>query len=278
MRYAVPNFRTLELSNFRTSSSPSPPKKIRAIRAIRSFFTHPVPIQFSYSQDSRNSRFQNPRANLRSSALIGGRIHQPSTTNHQPPAALRAAGFTIIELLIVVMIIAILFSILLTVIRTVERHTLQTVTQAEIKTIETAWKQYFAHYQMWPMATNNLPASLPDNLLGEELAKILRGHTDADPQNPDRVIFMEFTRFADIDDAGGKTEIPVNAWGESGRYKPADCAYYVMFDEDGDNEMLVDPGHDHSTTNIFRSIAVWSFNPAIRDDSDKPKLMGSWMQ
>jgi prepilin-type N-terminal cleavage/methylation domain-containing protein len=189
--------------------------------------------------------------------------HQPSTTN-QPRAA-----FTLIELLMVVMIIAVLFSIILSAIRTVERHTLQTVTQAEIKTIETAWKQYFAHYQMWP--TN----SMPDNLLGEDLAKVLRGDVDARDQNPDQAIFMEFTRFADHE---GK-QIPVNAWGESGRHKPEDCAYYVMFDDDGDNVLEVTPGTGYTVTNLFRSVAVWSFNPAQTEtDSAKPKLLGSWMQ
>ena len=196
--------------------------------------------------------------------------HQPLTTNH-----IRAA-FTLIELLMVVMIIAILFSILLSAIRTVERHTLQTVTQAEIKTIETAWKQYFAHYQMWPNATNDVC------LLDEKLARILAGNPDAEHEayNRDKIIFMEFTRFADYEGE----QIPVNAWGESGRFKPGDCAYYVMFDDDGDNEILVpieapSVGSTGASTNLFRSVAVWSFNPAQTEKgSDQPKLLGSWMQ
>jgi hypothetical protein len=175
----------------------------------------------------------------------------------------------------VVMIIAVLFSILLSAIRTVERHTLQTVTQAEIKTIENAWKQYFAHYQMWP--TNNLP----DFMLDEDLAKVLRGHTDADDLNPDRVIFMEFTRFAKL--SSGDVEIPVNAWGESGRHKPEDCAFYVVFDDDGDDQIEVAPGAGYTNTVLLRSVAVWSFNPAQTEEesgagSARPKLLGSWMQ
>jgi prepilin-type N-terminal cleavage/methylation domain-containing protein len=185
-------------------------------------------------------------------------------------------AFTLIELLMVVMIIAVLFSILLSAIRTVERHTLQTVTQAEIKNIETAWKQYFAHYQMWP--TNNPSAGFPENLLGEDLAKVLRGDADA-ANNPDRVVFMEFTRFAEFENE----QIPVNAWGESGRHKPEDCAFYVMFDHDGDNQLEVAPGAGYAPTNILRSVAVWSFNPAQTEKAggtgrDRPKLLGSWMQ
>ena len=194
------------------------------------------------------------------------------TANCQLPTA-NCPAFTLIELLMVVMIIAVLFSILLSAIRTVERHTLQTVTQAEIKNIETAWKQYFTHYQMWP--SNNVPANFPENLLGEDLAKVLRGDADAKNQNPDQVIFMEFTRFADFENV----PIPVNAWGESGRHKPENCAFYVMFDHEGDNQIEVAPGTGYTTTNLFRSVAVWSFNPAQTEkDSDKPKLLGSWMQ
>ena len=234
-------------------STPPHLEEIRAIREIRSFPPQTASIPLSTKLATRYSRTTN---------------HQPSTIN-QPRAA-----FTLIELLMVVMIIAILFSILLSAIRTVERHTLQTVTQAEIKTIETAWKQYFAHYQMWP--TNNLSA---DYRLGEDLAKVLGGHADAETLNRDQIIFMEFTRFADHEGE----QIPVNAWGESGRHKPGDCAYYVMFDDDGDNEILVpldapSTGSAGASTNLFRSVAVWSFNPDVRDDDDKPKLMGSWMQ
>ena len=196
------------------------------------------------------------------------------TANCQLPTA-NCPAFTLIELLMVVMIIAVLFSILLSAIRTVERHTLQTVTRAEIKTIENAWKQYFAHYQMWP--TNNLP----DCRLDEVFANALRGQADATALNPDRVIFMEFTRFAKL--GSGDEEIPVNAWGESGRHKPEDCAFYVMFDDDGDDQIEVAPGEGYATTNLSRSVVVWSFNPAQTEKESgagtaKPKLLGSWMQ
>ena len=195
------------------------------------------------------------------------------TANCQLPTA-NCPAFTLIELLMVVMIIAVLFSILLSAIRTVERHTLQTVTQAEIKNIENAWKQYFAHYQMWP--TNP-----PNYLIDERYANALRGQeqeTDREKKlNPDDIIFMEFTRFAKLNT--GNEQIPVNAWGESGRHKPEDCAFYVMFDDAGVNQIEVTPGKGHTQTNLFRSVVVWSFNPAqTEEDSDKLKLLGSWMQ
>ena len=124
------------------------------------------------------------RAPLGSPSLATTRAtrHAPSI-NRQPPTTNHA--FTLIELLMVVMIIAVLFSILLSAIRTVERHTLQTVTQAEIKNIENAWKQYFAHYQMWP--TNNLP----DCRLGEAFANVLRGHADADVARRRRSVYQQ---------------------------------------------------------------------------------------
>ncbi len=174
----------------------------------------------------------------------------------------------------VVMVISILFSILLSAIRTVERHTLQTVTQAEIKNIETAWKQYFAHYQMWPTKP-------PGNRIDARYADALRGlkENGSDDLNPDGIIFMEFTRFAEYE---GK-QIPVNAWGESGRHKPEDCAFYVAFDHDGSNRLDVAPGTGYTNTVLYRSVAVWSFNPAQTEKAggtgrDRPKLLGSWMQ
>ena len=171
----------------------------------------------------------------------------------------------------VVMVISVLFGILLSAIRTVERHTLQTVTRAEIKNIENAWKQYFAHYQMWP--TNP-----PDNCIDARYADALRGldAADNDSFNKDGIIFMEFTRF----DSENR---PANAWGESRRYNEDECAYYVMFDDDGDNRIQVpievpSSGGSGVSTNLARSVAVWSFNPTRRDASDRPAVLGSWQQ
>lgn len=180
-------------------------------------------------------------------------------------------AFTLIELLMVVMVITILYGILLSVIRTVQRHTLQTVTRGELKNIENAWKQYFAHYQMWPETAGHQ--------IDKEVSEALQGITNspwAANWNPDGIAFMEFSRF----DADRR---PLNAWGESGRHDKDMCSYYVLFDTDGDNRLLatdVGPlpnGLPVPFTNaLFRGVAVWSYNPEERDDARK--TLGSWQQ
>jgi prepilin-type N-terminal cleavage/methylation domain-containing protein len=195
------------------------------------------------------------------------------TANCQLPTANCApvSAFTLIELLMVVMVIAILFSILLSAIRTVQRHTLQTVTRGEIKNIENAWKQYFAHYQSWP--TNQPPMHLIDETRARELQGIAG---TAATLNPEGIVFMEFSRF----NATGR---PLNAWGESGRHNEDLCSYYVMFDTDGDNQLLESdveslPGSllKPFTNSLYRGVAVWSYNPEAREDSRK--VLGSWQQ
>jgi prepilin-type N-terminal cleavage/methylation domain-containing protein len=198
-----------------------------------------------------------------------------SCYKHPPPVVARRAAFTLIEMLLVVMVISILFGILLSAIRTVERHTLQTVTRGEIKNIENAWKQYFAHYQMWP--TNQ-----PDQqLINDEIALALQGiiPDDVNPYstlNPDRVVFMEFSRF----NADGT---PLNAWGESGRHNKDACSYYVAFDIDGDNQLKLVEDKIQALPNNWpppftnsvlpRGVIVWSYNPAADN-----KVLGSWQQ
>ncbi|MDD5708122.1 MAG: type II secretion system protein [Kiritimatiellae bacterium] len=180
------------------------------------------------------------------------------------------AAFTLIELLMVVMVITMLFGILLSAIRTVQRHTLQTVTRAEIKNIENAWKQYFAHYQMWP--TNP-----PPYRIDAAMARSLQGVEANSAINPDSLVFMEFSRFA----LDGR---PLNAWGDSGRHPNDLCSYYVFFDNDGDNEVSVplyaglETPDTTTTTNLLRGVAVWTYNPEIKDSGGNPVVLGSWQQ
>jgi type II secretory pathway pseudopilin PulG len=199
-----------------------------------------------------------------------------------PPRATRRAAFTVIELLMVVMVITILYGILLSVIRTVQRHTLQTVTRGELKNIENAWKQYFAHYQIWPAKKEGQESDI--HRIDQEMAEGLQGITNnawAEHWNPHGIAFMEFSRFdADAD------RRPLNAWGESGRHDKDMCSYYVMFDHDGDNRLLdtevgnLPDGLPIPFTNeLFRGVAVWTYNPEVKDEAtDKPVVLGSWQQ
>jgi prepilin-type N-terminal cleavage/methylation domain-containing protein len=205
-----------------------------------------------------------------------------TTSSCEAARGRRAAGraaFTLIELLVVVMVIAILYGMLLSAIRTVQRHTLQTVTRGELKNIENAWKQYFAHYQVWPETDG---AEETARLIDGDMAWALQGVTNsawAARWNRDGIVFMEFSRL-DADDGR-----PLNAWGESRRFEKDLCSYYVAFDIDGDNqievrpcERLGSPGASPAT-NVFRGVVVWTFNPEIKDRATgMPAVMGSWQR
>lgn len=209
------------------------------------------------------------------------------------------AAFTLIELLLVILVLTILYGISLTSIRAVSRHTHQTATAAELKSIETAWKQYYAHYQRWPTNAPDTTAEHPDGLV-EELAEAMQGtgDDDADLMNPDKIVFMEFAR---LNDKGA----PLNVWGESGRFADAPCLYYVAFDDDYDNWVefptddlpVSETESDPKSTSeylkkwralrafekngenyrIRRGVIVWTFNPEIKADSPD-YLIGSWQE
>ncbi len=195
-------------------------------------------------------------------------------------------GFTLVELLMVIVVLTILFGISLTAIRTVARNTNKTVTRSELKSIESAFKQYYAHYQCWPLTNETADASSP---IGEALAEILMGtEEDTALSNPDKLVFMEFARVT-------KDGLPLNSWGESGRFKEAVCQYHVAFDTDGDNwitfptnnisdwaafhEMASSGDGDTatSTRKLRRSVIVWTFDPELTPD-DEDYLIGSWQR
>lgn len=186
-----------------------------------------------------------------------------------------SAGFTLAELLMVMIVIAILSSISLTVMRTVARHTYRTVALAEIKAIESAWHNYYAHYGNWPVTNTSADVSLP---LDRDLSLILQGREkDQNRSNPDNIPFMEFAHT-------DKDEVPYSIWSESGRFKKEECLYHVMFDTTADNQMLF-PSNSPSWNatgkdpefKVRRGVIVWTFNPELTPDNEN-YLIGSWEQ
>ena len=205
-------------------------------------------------------------------------------------------AFTLVELLLVITIISILLGLLISTVRAVRRFSRQTITRGEIKNIEAAWKQFYAHYQYWPNA-DAIDTGVSDTVtrvdengdvqheLLAPLARMLEGTAvpvEGDPAgittyNADKIAFLELSRFnGDAD--------PVNAWGRdrtifvSGK-KPN--TYVVIFDSNGDNEILLDLP-DQTSTNLFRSVAVWTENPEYTEDAaandGPPRYFGSWME
>lgn len=180
-------------------------------------------------------------------------------------------GFTLIELLLVVMVITILFGILLSAVRTVQRHVLKTVTRAELRGLEGAWKQYYSRHQTWPAFRNE------QGILDREMAEGLQGITNsawAQEYNAEAMPYFEFARFA----ADGR---PLNAWGDSGRHDARLCDYHLVFDYDGVSEVEVpltadEAGEPVTWTNVPRSVAVWTVDPQERDS--RRRVLGSWQR
>ncbi len=192
------------------------------------------------------------------------------------------AGFTLTELLMVMMVMTILYCIALSAIRAVDRTARKTAARAELKSIETAFKQYYAHYQNWPGILAKDAEDRDDVPIDAALAKILDG-TDVttgnrdDGGNPDKMIFIEFSRMTD-------DGIPLNPWGASGRYEKDQCRYHVAVDADGDNSVqFVSDNYENAnavkllpSNRRFRgSVIVWTFNPELTKDNED-YLIGSW--
>jgi prepilin-type N-terminal cleavage/methylation domain-containing protein len=184
----------------------------------------------------------------------------------------RQEGFSLVEMLIVVSIISMLLGMLYSAIRSVQRYSRESVTRGELKSIESAWKQYYAHYQCWPTGTWTVagvtmtPETVADDIqysLDAPFARMLEGRaitndTNGQILNSEAIAFLELTRF----DTSGA---PVNAWG-----MPQGRRYSVVFDLNGDNLVPV-LTNAASRTTVPRAVAVWTEHP------DKAgRTLGSW--
>jgi len=192
----------------------------------------------------------------------------------------RCAGFTLTELLMVMMVVTILYCISLSAIRAVDRTARKTAAQAELKSIETGLKQYYAHYLGWPNPSSGEATTSGDVSAPVEgrLSRILGGMSGAsvtDEDNPDKLIFVEFARL-------DKDDRPLNPWGPSGRYDSEKCLYHVAMDADGDNYVRFPSNLTGNAVSLLPSdkryrgsVIVWTFNPELKTD-DEDYLIGSW--
>ena len=218
-------------------------------------------------------------------------------------------AFTLPELMMVMMVIAVLLGMILSAIRALHRHSLRTVALSEVKGIETAWKQYYAHYQCWPVIAKEggLDTSVQENpedatyMINKPIALALAGDEDYDSTikdkiNPDNIPFMEFIHF-DKDNAGDNNN-PINPWGLT--TIDVNRCYFVRFDNDGDGRIALPDGGDEPENRkdkdwpvksydddkhiVHASVIVWTYNPEIhvgdKDGANKSRnderIIGSW--
>jgi len=215
------------------------------------------------------------------------------------PSFLRSQGgrknrfaFTLIEMIIVISIISVLLGLLYGALERAKKFSRRTITFSELKSVESAFKQYYAHYHAWPsngMANADARIQSGEDLgfvIDKNIAKALQGFFETETYralNPEAIPFIEFSRYSP------GTGAPVNPFkSEKSTTTDTSRAYKVLFDTDGDRQIFI-PGNDPDAagstdaTNIIASVAVWTLIPATRktDTSGQPQqvgdvLFGSW--
>ena len=206
-------------------------------------------------------------------------------------------AFTLMEMLVVISIISVLLGLLYGALERAQKFSRRALTYTEIKNIETAFQQYFAHYQQWPsnnLAQMKLTSDIDSGFVIDlKMARMLQGvsvdnTTEMDEINPARIPFLEFARYS----RSSSNPMPINPFKSlSDNANDTSRAYKVLFDMDGDRQILV-PGDDQDAsanniniqpTNIIASVVVWTMIPATRtsDASGSRETMtdvilGSW--
>lgn len=196
-------------------------------------------------------------------------------------------------MIIVISIISVLLALLYGALERAQKFSRRTITYTELKNIETALKQYHAHYHTWP--TNDLAnvqiISGDDQgfILDERTSNLLKGFLPpgvSEEQNksfnPELIPFLELSRYSTV------TYAPVNPFKPNNANNPGTTrAYKLLFDTNGDRQITIGADTDApgttQPTNIIADIAVWTVIPGTRqtDSSGSPQnvsdvIFGSW--
>ncbi|NLC81301.1 MAG: type II secretion system protein, partial [Lentisphaerae bacterium] len=139
-------------------------------------------------------------------------IRQAAPDRGRKNPACAAGGFTLIEMLIVISIISVLLGLLYGALERAQKFSRRAIAYTELKSIETAFKQYHAHYQNWPsnnVASATITGADGDRgfIIDENIAKALQGVFNDENYrdlNPEAIPFIEFPRYSPV------TKAPVN--------------------------------------------------------------------
>jgi prepilin-type N-terminal cleavage/methylation domain-containing protein len=202
----------------------------------------------------------------------------------------RPQAFTLIEMLIVISIISVLLGLLYGSLERARTFSRRAIAYTEVKNIEAAFKQYYAHYHDWPpenffnAATALSPAPTGNDngfIIDATAATMLQGTISDNTTpaaikeaNPDRIPFIEFAR-------KNNNSVPINPFRlvsstETRQYK-------VLFDLDNDSMIQVVESSANFQTNVYASVAVWTVIPGSTSSSQNngtqtatDEVLGSW--
>ena len=180
-------------------------------------------------------------------------------------------GFTLIEMLIVIGILSVLLGLLYGALERARKFSRYTIAYQEVKQLQAAFEQYYAHYNTWPVATNSITlVSSGDGqdvgfLITREIADALQGvskegnTTVFDSVNPDGIPFIEFQRF-------NRNGDPINPFKANSEADESRC-FWVFFDTSGNRQINIpqDPLLPSATsTTIVANVAIWTVIPGFR--------------
>ena len=193
-------------------------------------------------------------------------------------------------MIIVIAIISALLALLYGALERAQKFSRRTITFTELKNIESAFKQYHAHYHAWP--SNTLAAIQFESgedrgfIIDERIAALLQGNriagvspNDIAAFNPEMIPFIEFSRYSPV------TRAPANPFKPNNPGAPDTTrAYKVLFDTNGDRRIDVrDPDTGFTTNGIIANIAVWTIIPGTRQNDAagnpeplKDEIFGTW--
>jgi len=194
-------------------------------------------------------------------------------------------------MLIVISVISVLLGLLYGSLERARTFSRRAIAYTEVKNIEAALKQYYAHYHAWPPTafisamTSLTPApSSGDNgfVIDANAATMLEGKVDnADntikAANPDHIPFIEFSR-------KNGSGVPINPFRLSTSTETRQ--YKVLFDLDNDSQLQFGDSLANFQTNIYASVAVWTIisgstksgagNSSSVNSTVTYELLGSW--
>jgi len=200
-------------------------------------------------------------------------------------------GFTLIEMLVVIGIISVLLGLLYSALERTRKFSRYTITYNEIKQIQAAFEQYYAHYQAWP--TNEVITTrfqsedgedwgfIIDRDISDTLQGLPKNQALFEAVNPDGLPFIEFTRY----DKRAPYD-PVNPF--KANKEDDQRRYAVLFDTSGNRQIAVPADSnlpDATSTTVVANVAVWTIIPGahrpVTGDGEAPKpasdfRLGSW--